>query len=383
MSNDRDSRAAARDRLRNLEVPIPLGRADRLRSRSPSPIAPGVFFPSAATLPTTDQFTDATQTNMAMSEQLAAIREELRAEIRREFRAESAATAAGIPDAIRRKPEIPNFDKDHIDIWIRRTEHAYTRAGISSINDKFAWLETKFPVGTNPRIDEFLYGDATPENWSAFLTYLRSEYGATKQQKASVFIDGLKREGRRPSQYAAVLDEKTKDVSIDDIKKEMLLREVPPDVRRMLQERIETLSFKEAAKIADNYFDAEGRPKHSSTPTSIHEVSGCLQESTISDEGGPINAIGRRPPPRQNRFPPQNPQRKSLAASHQKQGRERGANSARSQPVKREPNPRYPQKSLNLCSYHINYGNEAKYCEVGCARFDETRFPGNGTAGQR
>ena len=107
--------------------------------------------------------------NMATDEQMAAIRAELRDEIRNEIRNEAVAAAAGTPDAIRRKPEIPAFDKAHIDIWIKRTEHAYTRAGITSVSDKFAWLETKFPVGTDPRIDEFLYGDATDDEWTNFL----------------------------------------------------------------------------------------------------------------------------------------------------------------------------------------------------------------------
>ena len=249
---------------------------------------------------------------MATPEQLAAIRDELRAEVRCEFRTENAAIAAGIPDAIRRKPEIPAFDKNHIDIWIRRTEHAYTRAGVTSINDKFAWLETKFPVGTDPQIDEFLYGNATSDNWDAFLAYLREEYGTTKQQRASVFIDGLKRDGLRPSQYAATLNEKTKDVSIDDIKKEMLLREMPIDVRRMLQERIQTLSFKDAAKIADNYFDADGKPKHSPNPASINEVSEHSQGVPTGDEDGSINAIRQSMPPKQNHFQTPYSQKKSF-----------------------------------------------------------------------
>ena len=75
---------------------------------------------------------------MATPEQLDAIREQLRNEIRNEVRNETVAAAAATPDAIRRKPEIPAFDKAHIDIWIRRTEHAYTRAVITSVSDKFA-----------------------------------------------------------------------------------------------------------------------------------------------------------------------------------------------------------------------------------------------------
>ena len=222
MSDARDTRAAARDRRQqNLQLPsVGLGRADLVRSRSPSPATPGTFgFPSPSRREIQEeQFRDALAFNssatMATPEQLAAIRDELRNEIRREFRQENAAAAAGTPDAIKRKPEIPPFDKEHVDVWIRRTENAFIRALTTTPREKFAFLETKFPVDFNPRINEYLWGTATQESWTGFLDYLRSEYGPTTRQRASVFIDGLKRDGRRPSQYAALLDDKTKGVSI-------------------------------------------------------------------------------------------------------------------------------------------------------------------------
>ena len=49
--------------------------------------------------------------------------------------------------------------------------------------------------------------------------HLRREQAPSKQQKASVFIDGFKRDGQKPSQYAAALEEKTKGVTLEDIKK--------------------------------------------------------------------------------------------------------------------------------------------------------------------
>ena len=337
---------------------------------------------------------------------LAAIRDELRNEIRAEFRNETAAAAAQIPDAIRRKPEIPNFDKDHIEIWIKRTENAYIRANITSTQEKFAFLESKFPVNFNPRVDEFLYGDATPANWTSFLDYLRAEYGPTKQQRASVFIDGFKRNGRRPSQYAAALDDTTKDVTVDEIKKEMLLREMPIEIRRMLQERIETLSFKDAAKIADSYFDAEGRPRHStplsvnevttarpcqSTPQSVNEVTTANRWKAFTttafsepfcDNDQAINAIGRK----FSRRPPDAQPRKAQGGSkpqHVKTGQTVKTEASKA-PIAVKANPNYPvKKSVDLCQAHFKFGDKARYCEVSCSRFDEQRFPGNGQAGQK
>ena len=371
MPTPREERAAARDQRQNLQLPTHgLGRADIIRSRSPSPnpFAQLQFnFPPQPANIEEDQFVDAAPPiNMATPEQLEQIREQLRDEVRREVRNETTAAAAAIPDAIKRKPEIPAFNKEHIEIWIKRTEHAYTRAGITAVNDKFAWLETKFPVGTDPKVDEFLYGDATNENWDAFLAYLRKEHGTTKQQRASVFLDGFKRDGRRPSQYAAALVDKTKDVNIDDIRKEMLLREMPVDIRRMLQERIEDCTFDEAAKAADAYFDKEGRPRHNAQ-TSVNEIANPEFSTPFSDDDA-INAVRRFPnsrAPAQNRnrsFPP------------------KGGNATGN-----PPNPSHSSSigSNGLCWFHTKFGERAKKCEVACKQYDEKRFAGNAKAGRK
>ena len=375
MQTPREQRAAARDQRNLLQLPTHgLGRADIIRSRSPSP-APAAQqnfnFPPQQAVPEEDQFVDAV--NMATPEQLNEIREQLRDEVRREIRNETTAAAAAIPDAIKRKPEIPAFNKDHIEIWIKRTEHAYTRAGITAVNDKFAWLETKFPVGTDPKVDEFLYGDATEDNWTAFLAYLRKEHGTTKQQRAAIFLDGFKRDGRRPSQYAAALVDKTKDVNIDDIRKEMLLREMPVDIRRMLQERIEDCTFDEAAKAADAYFDKEGRPRHNAQ-TSVNEITKPEFSMPFSDDDT-VNAVRRFPNSRafgqnQNRnFPP------------------KGGNASGNFPPKGGNASGIPANSANqnrnICFYHKKYNERAKKCEVTCKFYDEKRFAGNASAGRK
>ena len=395
--NSREERAAARDQRRNLEVPPivlnhGLGRADIIRSRSPSPAAPapppGVFnFPPAPT-PVREQFDDA----MATEEQLAALREQIRSEVRAEFRNETAAVAAAIPDAIRKKPEIPPFDKNHVEIWIKRTENSFIRANITATNEKFAFLETKFPVGYDPRIDEFLYGDATPDNWTGFLNYLRKEFGPTKQQRTAIFLDGFKREGRKPSQYVAALNDKTKDVSIDDIKKEMMIREMPVDVRRMLQERFDTMSLTEAAKVADSYFDSEGHPRHSNHSTgAVNAVPASFENLSLDDEED-INAVGRRPPQR-NRFRNQHYKKEpftafrkaeppaSTAAPIPRSGPPAGAQDRGkpSQSGRREN--RGPPTVQKLCKYHIQFGDGARTCERGCEKFSSV--PSNGKAGRQ
>ena len=317
---------------------------------------------------------------MATQEQLDAIRDELRQQMRAELRNEAAAAGAQVPDAIKRKPEIPAFDKKQIDHWIRRTENAFIRALCTTPREKFAFLETKFPVDFDPRINEFLWGEPTEAKWNEFLAYLRSEYGTTKQQRAAIILDGFKRDGRKPSQYVALLEEKTKDIDLNDVRKEMLLREMPTDVQRMLQERFEGLSLKDAAKAADAYFDQDGklRQKQQTTVNAVQETSSDFT-SPFSDESEDVNAINRRFPNQRHRG----------SSNSQRGGRgrpQRGnfnnfnktpANQATTQ-QRTTPKPNDP----SLCFYHNEYGNNAKKCEVGCSRFDEKRFPGNGKAGK-
>ena len=389
MSTPRDDRAKAREQSKHLQIIA--NRHERIRSRSTSPAPARRDDPPppkrSAEEVEEEQFRDALsydQTAMVTPEQLAILREqlrnELRMEVRNELRHETAAAAAAIPDSIRKKPEIPPFDKAHVDIWVKRTENAFIRANIRAVNEKFAFLETKFPVGFNPTIDEYLYGNATDDTWTSFITYLKKEYGTTKQQRASIFIDGFRRDGRRPTQFAAALDEKTKDVTIDEIKKEMLLREMPMDVRRMLQERIEGCSFKEAAEIADNYFDAEGRPKHISQNPTVNQISrstskACIPDptSTTDDEEPDTNAVSIR----KKHFKKRSNGRGQPDPTASQQTRP----APTPQPVNRDSRTSATPKQNKLCKYHELWGDAARTCKQGCPRFP--KMPSNGKAGRQ
>ena len=376
MQTPHEERAAARNQRQFLQLPAHgLGRADLIRSRSPSPIGQGTFdFPRPDAIPQPGQFDNV---SMATQEQLDAIRDELRQQMRAELRNEAAAAGAQIPDAIKRKPEIPAFDKKQVDHWIRRTENAFIRALCNTPREKFAFLETKFPVDFDPRINEYLWGNPTEDKWNEFLAYLRSEYGTTKQQRAAIVLDGFKRDGRKPSQYVALLEEKTKDIDLNDVRKEMLLREMPTDVQRMLQERFESLTLKEAAKAADAYFDQDGklRQKQHTTVNAVQETSSDFT-SPFSDEPEDINAINRR---FQN-------QRSRGSSNFQRGGRGRpqrgGGNQTPANHTTAQQKPTPKLNDTGLCFYHTKFGSKAKKCEVGCSRFDEKRFAGNGKAGK-
>ena len=248
------------------------------------------------------------------------------------------------------------------------------RALIASPREKFAFLEAKFSCNFNSRINEFLWGSPTEENYNEFLAYLRKEYGPTKQQKAAIILDGFKRDGRKPSQYVAALIEKTKDITLDDIHKEMLVREMPVEIRRMLQERIESESLEEAAKAADAYFDQEGRPRFQSS--SINHVQHHESENDADDNDG-VNAVGGRFQKKPNGFkkPYQNFNRPAPKSwPNQSAKKPQQAATSQQQPASQQS---------ELCWYHDKFGNKSTKCEVGCKLFDANRFPGNGKAGTK
>ena len=170
---------------------------------------------------------------------------------------------------------------------------------------------------------------------------------------------------------------------MDDVKKEILLRKMPTDIRRMLQERVEELSFKEAAKIADHYFDADGRPKHVSKAPTVNHVSRSLSKiqlqdpiDTSEDENPETNAVGfnkkrfekRSGGQNRNFSNPQNSRNNASAQQAQapQQSQNRGAPAA---------------KPGQLCRYHRQFGDDAQTCKQGCPRFP--KIPSNGKAGRQ
>ena len=68
-----------------------------------------------------------------------------------------------------RKPDLPPLDKDNIHIWIKCLENAYERSGDRTAKAKFAFLESKFDTKSDARINKFLYGSQTEDEWTAFL----------------------------------------------------------------------------------------------------------------------------------------------------------------------------------------------------------------------
>ena len=309
-----------------------------------------------------------------------------------------------------RKPDLPEFDSKNIEVWIRRVSSAYDRAGIALPKDKFAFLESKFAVGANPAIDAFLYGPATEEAWTAFLQYLREEYGRTIQQEAQFLRGQFSRDGRKPTQMLAHLKDKTRRVSVDDILKEIIVSSLPQSVQQMILERVKDMTSEEAAAVADRYFDQDGRPLHSSS-SSINQVDSPQAEATRAGDdydddedfqGADVNAIrGRRGGGRggyrgnnSRSFKPHNnnnfnrregghtgPPSGATRPFNGRGGQHRTPPSASSA----HPASASSSKAPITCMSHQRYGDKSYTCQQGCSLWQDfqRRQSGKANAGKR
>ena len=212
----------------------------------------------------------------------------------------NARTAQATSTPKRKRPDLPAFDKVNIDIWIRRVEAAYAREDVTDPKQKFAFLESTIGVNMGPTINSFMFGEATQANWEAFLQHLSETFGPTKQMRCSTFLDGIKREGRRPTDHLALIRDRAKDVTIDDLEKQLVFRGLPKDVQMLLQDKLEGKNASETAQLADQHFDQQGSPLNSDASIcSVDDVQGLptvvLQPPPQQPDQSPeVNAVSSR-----------------------------------------------------------------------------------------
>ena len=313
---------------------------------------------------------------------------------------QSASATATSP---KKKPDLPSFDKKNVEVWIKRVEATYALANITSPTDKFAYLQSKFDVAFDPRINAFLYGDATQGQWDAFLEYLTDEYGPTIRQRAQKYIADFPRNGRRPTQHLALLQEETKGVTIDDIQKEIVLKGVPSHIRQIMGSDVDQLSAQEVAEKADAFFDREGKLLERPPVASVSHVSDkspCPAApvlppapsftATFSDVADDVNAVGKGVPGRsqfRQSTSSQRQQRPGGPSSTSASGGAVGGNNNRSG-TSAFPNGSNAAPSDGLCMFHRRFKERATRCVTGCpkhAAFIASHPPqqGNGNGGRR
>ena len=299
-----------------------------------------------------------------------------------------------------RKPELPQFDKSNIEIWIRRVESAYARVRVTDPKLKFAHLESKFDVSTDPIINEFLFNaDADAGTWSSFLEYLRKRYGRTTKQEALSVINGTPREGRTPSQLVAAMKERAGKVTLDDVLKEQLLKELPAEVHRQIIDKVDGLSFEQTGELADKWFDKEGKPLLSATPSTVHSVSASgnhqRPSTPSSNASASASAAGSSDP--SSFTPPFNDLEDEMdinairfrqgqkqkfrvknGSAPRESGNQNGGQRGNQAGNQRNGNNGRPPNNNNssaaqkkVCPFHIKYGQDAERCLPWCMMYPQ------------
>ena len=299
-----------------------------------------------------------------------------------------------VSTAPKKKPDLPQFDSKNILVWIRRVEAAYARVSIVEPKDKFSWLESVFPVKQDPQIDAYMYGTNTVQEWNDFIEYLKFRYGPTVRQKAQKLMTEVPRHDMTPTQYLLQLTEDSKDVTVDQIRREHLIKTIPPRIREIMGKQVENMTATDVAKMADAYFDRQGRPlEKNATPVNQVASAPPLPPSTASssssssftqafseDEETNVNFVrngannrgfdrnrSRGRSGRSNSRPPPHGFFKSSSAN-QSQGQSK---------------PEFPK---GTCNWHRRFGEKSLKCATDCPRykaFVASQSQGNGQGGRR
>ena len=289
-----------------------------------------------------------------------------------------------------RRPDLPPFDKANIEAWIKRVEFAFSRVNITNAQSKFSFIDKLFTTRDDAKVNSFLWGPQTTVRWTEFLEYLREKYGRTKKQEVYSLLTGIPRDGQRPTELAALIDERTANITLDDVKKEVLLKEIPVVVREHLAATLDGLTFTETAKACDAFFDQQGKLKEKNNATSINHVSSLRQPQpqpqqqqqqqqpkqtyftapfTADDEDTDVNAVRFRSGQRQN-FNVSNRSssrggsnstfnNNNNAPRNNNSNRFGGASSSSMSSSRNPP----AQSSNKVCKFHTRWGEQAENCE--------------------
>ena len=185
-----------------------------------------------------------------------------------------------------------------------------------------------------------------------------------------------------------------RDVTLDDVKKEHLLKTIPPRIREILGKNVETKTAKEVAKLADDYFDSQGRPLEKSA-TSISHVdrqqpptattattASTSFTSAFEDTNTDVNFV-KKP----NFRGRQRSQSRPRFNSNSRQSSNSSTATTTSSSNSSSSSSRQQQNSNGLCRFHRMFGDNATKCVSDCPRhssfLSKQKQQGNATGGRR
>ena len=288
-----------------------------------------------------------------------------------------------------RKPDLPALDKQNIEIWIRRVESAYIRSGITRSVEKFAFIESKFAVNEDPSVDKYLFGDPTDANWTSFCEYLKKRYGKTIRQKVTAILEPSQMDGRTPLQYLARLEQNIDGISLDDVKKEICIRQLPSDIQQLICKSTENMTVEETMRYAESFYNPDGSRIHKKPPAInvVRQQQPTAQPTAFTplfdddDESvqqqTDVNFVRGRQNDNRNRggFGNNNSNNNNRSKSRSRAfGNNNNNNNASYGNRNNNNNRQQPKNDPSLCFYHNLFGDKAKKCDVGCAKAK----PGNG-----
>lgn len=297
--------------------------------------------------------------------------------------------------AHRKKPDLPPFDPKNILIWIKRLQSAYDRAGVTLAKDKFAFLEATFPVKQNAKIDAFMYGTNTEQDWIDFLVFLKEEYGPTIRQKAVKMMSEIPRHDMKPTVYLQQLNDDTEDLTIDHIKREHLLKTIPPRIREIMGKEVEKMTALEVAQMADDFFDRNGRPlekmgqsvnnvsnsSSSSTPAASAASHHGFTSAFSDDDDTDVNFV--------KRGGRQGNRGRSQSRNWRSNSKTGNSNSTPAASSSSSSNSSSTQSSSSgQCRWHRRFGSKSNKCVTDCSLYQsfiaqQRKGSGNGQGGRR
>ena len=282
----------------HLSAPTPSERIRAYsRSRSPTPTPSPTRSASSFDLTSAKMIDEETVKRITTEAVEFALRKDREERDRQQRIATEAAVSAALSNQTSqvralRKPELPSLDKKNINSWLRRIEAAYARNDIISPKDKFAFLETKFNIDADAKINEFFEKDIhTEAHWTDFKAYLRDLFGRSRREEVYSIFNGVPRDGRRPKQFAAHIKDLVGKATLDDVLKELMLKEIPAEVRQHAATIIKSKNFQETADFLDTYFDKKGKVLDSTQASGINNIS------SLPSSMKPSNSRAEPPPP--------------------------------------------------------------------------------------
>ena len=181
----------------------------------------------------------------------------------------------------------------------------------------------------------------------------------------------------------AFIKQETSKVTMDDLRKEMVLSSLPQDIQRSMADRVTSMTAEQAAALADKYFDKDGKVLHPSSGSAINAIETKEQRGEETEDEPDVNAIrGRRQPfKKQQQKKPF--QRSSFTPAFSSAPSANASASAAASSTPSSAGNKGGVTSKPTCRHHLRYGEKSFSCEVGCQFYPGKAKQGNGQAGGR